>query len=406
MADKENLPPNTIEKLRKQPLQYQREVTQEKAEQFTSDIKKFMEELQAGMKELASKHSKTEAYVKLIVMCKTHYKKKRKVNLYNAKIAQKSKELNDGRPPGHKASLAEIRAAVREDEDMEGLSSDKEEALREELEESRGLKEKGARISNRAATLDAGHIFQRMDEEMDALHERTGVVSLAFMAQSHINDSTPPGFIVSGGAAKFCLEVLRMSPDIITHQLELYACMRSTKKANPESLGNLQKSCKKLILDGLISITNDTNAEMSYKQHDSRIKVKYRVFLQGWPAGVPFKPPGRISTMDEIRALRDTLVSGDCIWSTLTRREVEEAASEVQQAPKKPCKKRLDAGKKRGANKRKTAQRPENNEGEDESDDKVEEPPRKKAKRANKAAAMIPPAVFKSTEFIENSDKD
>lgn len=46
--------------------------------------------------ELAEAHDKTEQYIQRLVNDETHYHQKREVNLYNAKIHWKSRELNEG----------------------------------------------------------------------------------------------------------------------------------------------------------------------------------------------------------------------------------------------------------------------------------------------------------------------
>ncbi|RXW11727.1 hypothetical protein EST38_g14128 [Candolleomyces aberdarensis] len=404
-----------VSEAHKNTLQIRREVAREKAEAFAGDLKVLMDGQKEKVEELALKHSKSAEHVKGIVMAETHYKQKRKTNLQNARVHRKRLELNKGRAPGQRATLEEIQAAVREDEDLQNMSSGEEDALRQEHDEYRTLKKKGARINNKAATLDAAHVFQHVDEEINLLYERTGTVAFAFFSHGNVNDTSVPGFVSSGNAIQFCYEVFKMSPVQVLQQFELFACTLDSQdvpsgKNQAETLESLQKQAQKLILDGLISASKDKYIKMSYERYKEDIMVKLKLQLRGWPAGVPFVPPGKITRVDQVRDLRDALLVGDCIWSPLTHLEVAAAEEEVQQAPKKKRKTRSDAGKKRGPRKKdmkkSTMQAGDESEEAEFSSEECEGSLRKRARRAKDVAAMLPPSVIKSAEFIENSDED
>ena len=69
---------------------------------------------------------------------------------------------------------------------------------------------------------------------------------------------------------------------------------------------------------------------MNYVNYDTSIVERYKVKLRGWPSGVKFTNPSEIGTMNEIRALRDALKNGECIWVSLSKREQEGHSAMLQ----------------------------------------------------------------------------
>jgi hypothetical protein len=164
------------------------------------------------------------------------------------------------------------------------------------------------------------------------------------------------------------------------------------------------------------------NAIMSYRHYDLDIIVKHKVKLVGWPPGFPITNPSSISTMDQIKSLRDALKVGDCHWVKMTKRQQEahvqelmtrQAAGELSIV--KTRKERSDKGKKKqkatpGSNtvkkgkklgKRKRIEGRNGEGGDEEQDDDEDDsghseavaPPQKK-QRKNDAAAVkhtLPP---------------
>jgi hypothetical protein len=93
---------------------------------------------------------------------------------------------------------------------------------------------------------------------------------------------------------------------------------------------------------------------MSYIHYDTKVVETYQVKLIGWPHPT-FVSPGEISTVSEIRCLRDVLKIGTCKWVRLTTRELNNHMMEYEKrcqagevVPKKR-KERSDKGKKRKA---------------------------------------------------------
>jgi hypothetical protein len=72
------------------------------------------------------------------------------------------------------------------------------------------------------------------------------------------------------------------------------------------------------------------NVIMSYRHYDLDIIVKHKVMLVGWPPGFPITNLSSVSTMDQIKSLRDALKVGDCHWVKMTKRQQEVHARELK----------------------------------------------------------------------------
>ena len=86
------------------------------------------------------------------------------VSIYNAITV-----LSDLHFPGHNAgdclSLAKIQELVAEDPELQGLSKDRQQELKNSVLEARQLKSQGAWASNLGAAMDAKAMMARVDSE-------------------------------------------------------------------------------------------------------------------------------------------------------------------------------------------------------------------------------------------------
>lgn len=178
---------------------------------------------------------------------------------------------------------------------------------------------------------------------------------------------------------------------------------------------------------------------MNYVRYDVAIVEAFHVKLVGWPNGMALASPSHLSTIEEVRRLRDALRSDACKWLHLTPRQLQEHAAhmkEIRDAPEggvKKRKERSDKGKSRkkqgkdlagAANQGGDEEDEENEENEDEEE--VERPKKKKksskgkenapplhpstakkgSKRmANPSKSRLPP-VYKSRSIVASSDDD
>ena len=168
------------------------------------------------------------------------------------------------------------------------------------------------------------------------------------------------------------------------------------------------------------------NVIMSYLHYDLDILVKHKVKLVGWPPGFPISNPSSISTVDQIKSLRDALKVGDCHWVKMTKRQQDEHAREVKTrqgagelAMVKKRKERSDKGKKKKKaaagsdalkNGKKSGKRKhietQNEEGGDdeEDDDEALAPPRKKHHMKDAAAVKRTLPPYRSKSHISSDD--
>jgi hypothetical protein len=98
-------------------------------EQFNILLEKQFVELSA----FAEKHEKKIEHLQKLINTSPHYKKKRAVNLENAKIHAKSLEVNADRALGDCAKLPELRQLVKEDLALQNLSEETEKLLKDDV---------------------------------------------------------------------------------------------------------------------------------------------------------------------------------------------------------------------------------------------------------------------------------
>ena len=84
----------------------------------------------------------------------SHYKKKRAVNLENAKIHAKSLEVNADRALGDCTKLSELHQLVKENPALQNLSEESIKLLKDDVLMMRDVKKTGAHPSNKACSLD------------------------------------------------------------------------------------------------------------------------------------------------------------------------------------------------------------------------------------------------------------
>jgi hypothetical protein len=138
----------------------------------------------------------------------------------------------------------------------------------------------------------------------------------------------------------------------------------------------------------LENITGQQAISMNYTNYDALIRVRYKVELRGWPAGVKFAAPSSIGAVGDITTLHDGLKSGECCWVKLAQREAQQV--EASKKPQKERKIRSDKGVKRGPRKRKSI-------GDDGGEDEASGMAQKRSKTANDGVV--------SREVIDEDDE-
>ncbi|KAG6807502.1 hypothetical protein H0H92_007259 [Tricholoma furcatifolium] len=339
-------------------------------------------------------------------------KQSRKVNSWNALVQQKSQEVNEGRLKHDCVKLKEIQAMVREE--MENGVYDKVEVeeMCKELEESREVKLKGARSSNRAAAVDYNATTRRIAADLANLHERCGPMGFAFVTRGHIHDTIVPEWIESQGSLQFINEVMNITPSDLLRKFEQWACAKD-RTAKVHNIDTLRSECALMISGGLKKILGTSNVKMSYENYEQEIVQLYSVHLHGWPEGLKMERPSKITHMNDTRALHSALKAGDCTWVKLTRLEKEARAKKVKEKMAsgeivpKARKKRADTGMKRGPRMSKRGEKRKEAEGRvAEGSDADEGSPRKKKQRSHAGIARQLPPMPKSKETISDSESN
>ncbi|RXW12151.1 hypothetical protein EST38_g13701 [Candolleomyces aberdarensis] len=345
------------------------------------------------MQELAATHHRKLSYIKHLVLKDSTYRKTRAPNLQNAKFHRKAKEMNDGLPEGRRYTRDEIQEALDEDEDLQNLDSEQEAELIEELLAHRNSKKRGARANNKAAASDATAVGTAIHQEILNLYERTGARALLFITRGHINDTIVPMWASSGDTQAFIHDVLGMTAVEFGQKLELWSCTVGAKRQKT-TVQKLQSECSTMIFEGLQNITGQRTISMSYSNYDTLVRLRYKVELRGWPAGVKFATPSSIGALGDITALHEGLKKGECCWVRLVTREVQQV--EATKKPRKERKERSDKGVKRGPRKRKPTESEDSGAGE--AADEGTGRPHKRSKKAS--GGVI------SQEFVEDEDDD
>ncbi|KAJ6492322.1 hypothetical protein C8R45DRAFT_775141, partial [Mycena sanguinolenta] len=62
---------------------------------------------------------------------------------------------------------------------------------------------------------------------------------------------------------------------------------------------------------------------MNYERYIKVVVLGYGVIIVGWPKSIDFTSPTNISSVDDMRKLRDSWKDGRCRWKVLTKSEKE-----------------------------------------------------------------------------------
>ncbi|KAJ6451557.1 hypothetical protein C8R45DRAFT_848289 [Mycena sanguinolenta] len=102
---------------------------------------------------------------------------------------------------------------------------------------------------------------------------------------------------------------------------------------------------------------------MNYEQYLKVVVLGYGVIIVGWPKNIDFRSPTYISSVDDMRKLRDAWRDGVCYWKILSNREKAKWKKDYENKLKSgeivemERQKRSDKGVARGQNIRTTRKR-------------------------------------------------
>ncbi|KAJ6459295.1 hypothetical protein C8R45DRAFT_1109620 [Mycena sanguinolenta] len=394
-----------------------------------ADIIQHNQERRELVNELAAKHKFKAKLVKQRLTASTVFKKSRKPSLFRAKLHHLSKVLNEGLSKNERLSLHDIRKRAIDYPGFGNMSREFKAELLKDLEENRWTKKTGTRASNKAVAQDASHVIKKMDEEIRNLFERCGMYGIAIFSKGHIQDKTIPYILESASASDFIRECLKIDPMDLVVRFEQWCCSRELGFTGVDTLQSMRKEITRMIKEGLRVACKKTKCAMNYERYIKVIILGYGVIIVGWPKSVDFISPTNISSVDDMRKLRDAWRDGACHWKILSAREKEKWRKDYEEQVKSgeivevERQRRSDKGVIRGQNvrtvgKRKAGERStgkskaaveddEEDEDEDEdegnnSESEEEEPRRKKTStmsRKTSGKAGSAPALSRKAGF-------
>ncbi|KAF6751974.1 hypothetical protein DFP72DRAFT_1070675 [Ephemerocybe angulata] len=368
----------------KAALKIARDARRKDAEHLNEDVVDLLASIEHGIDTLASKHSQPRQRVEQMVLSTSRYVKKRAPSLTNALIHAKGREMNEARTDGKKHSLAEIRQAIKDDPAMQNLTEEQKDGYIQKVMDFRGLKHTGARAHNKASNLDVASVMKNIHEEVP-VPTATIVLHFAFYfaTRNHSLDTMIPTWMATEGILQFFVEVLGISGAELSKQFDAWNIAR-LKRGRIDTPGALQTNCRTIIHQGLNRLLNLKDVRMNYKNYDAEIRAKYKVQLRGWPLAVKFAAPSSIGGTEDLRALNQALISGECRWVKMSEKEVAAVEKVLKNQGPKVKAPRSDKGVPR---KRKAGNQLEGST----------------KKKSRKAASMMPP---KSKETISDSEDD
>ncbi|KAF8164199.1 hypothetical protein BJ912DRAFT_1068484 [Pholiota molesta] len=307
------------------------------------------------MEELAKAHALDSEYIKKLHAGNPHFKLKRDVNLANAKVHKKAKEVNSSLPMGERKTLLEIRQLVHEDPTYQNLSNEQEEEMKGEVRKARQHKKLGARLTNKSAAQDYRDGVSELDRMIAGISSRTGASIVAFSSRSNLEDTYQPNWLCSTNASNFTTDTFGITMWEGSRLLEQWSCAKS-KNRNPGSLAAMRIECSTIINGGLKTAAQSRQAQMNYANYDTQIIQRHGVKLVGWTFDKVISP-NDIYTINDVRILLKALQCGTCHWIRLSKLEITNHAKEMTarevagETIGKKRKGRADAGVKRGPRK-------------------------------------------------------
>ncbi|KAI5992242.1 hypothetical protein EDD15DRAFT_2168562 [Pisolithus albus] len=321
-------------------------------------IAELLEEQETRINEIAKAHCILPEKVRLLITGETHYKNRRAESLANALVRIKACQVNADRPRGQKFQLRELQEMVANDEAMQNLDEETKQKYLRELKESRTCKSIGVRSTNTAASRDVQATLKNIYGELQALAYCTGIYACLFVTHGHVYDTHAATWFGTDNIMDFWKDRMKLSPDYIIKQLELWACNEEKNIEARDSLENMQKQAKKGLDSGFVSITKHLRQEKPIHlrfANFEQIKYKFGIDYEGWPDGIPFSSPYKIQTIDEICRLRDAIRENTFQWVKMTSSQHREyckqvdARREAGETVSVPRQGRSDKGKKRKA---------------------------------------------------------
>ncbi|KAL4080897.1 hypothetical protein J3A83DRAFT_4367331 [Scleroderma citrinum] len=121
-------------------------------------------------------------------------------------------------------------------------------------------------------------------------------------------------------AMGFWEDVLKLEPNQVMKQFELWGCSQNKNITQEESLENMQRECMQLIETSFCQLVGN-QTQLNYNNFDGAIKLKHGINKKGWPKAVPFMSPCSIPNIKLICQLQDALRANQCYFVKMSSQE-------------------------------------------------------------------------------------
>ncbi|KAI6023180.1 hypothetical protein BKA83DRAFT_4493304 [Pisolithus microcarpus] len=166
---------------------------------------------------------------------------KREESLANALICIKVHQVNADHPCSQKFQLKELQEMVVNDQGMQNLDKVMKQKYLRELKESCNC---------------------HTEEDLwGALACHTGIYACLFVTHGHVYDMHAVTWFGTDNIMDFWEDHMKLSPDYIIKQLELWACNEEKNIEACDSLENMQKQAKNGLNSGFVSIAKHLHQE-------------------------------------------------------------------------------------------------------------------------------------------------
>ncbi|KAI5992430.1 hypothetical protein EDD15DRAFT_2368174 [Pisolithus albus] len=224
------IPPRSSEKLdavQRAARKVAAEQRRAKQQAISDAVAELLEEQETRINEIAKAHSVLPEKEEV-----------RRITGKCARLHQGTSNL----PCGQKFQLKELQEMVANDPDLQNLDEETKQRYLGELKESRSCKAIGVRSTNTAASRDVQATLKKIYGE--ALAYRTGIYACMFVTRGHVYDMHAATWFGTDNIMDFWEDRMKLSPDYIIKQLELWACNEEKNIEAHDSLENMQKQAK------------------------------------------------------------------------------------------------------------------------------------------------------------------
>ncbi|KAH9934120.1 uncharacterized protein B0H18DRAFT_1114864 [Fomitopsis serialis] len=326
-----------------------------KSEAIDADIQKWYDSSEAYAHELAAKYDKdAQHFLGLMFSGGLKKQKNRKPNAYNGWQRRLMMEANKGAQPGDRVGLIETSTEYRDS--YHKLSDETKEELKEEVQDARESRQMGFRLNQRGRLADANNVWKQITELLKGLKARVGIEAMVLMVRNNHEFTMDPRWYITASQIDDYLGTNFKGWDLekigaLVEAFSVAGCdFMSFYRTAREKAEHLKKLIRQKILEGLATITGESNIQMNYINYEQEIIFRRGVILRGWLLS-EFKNPSELSTsIPPLKAQWQALQSGACRWEKTTPEEREKLkasfAEKLAGGQVKKRKERSDKGKK------------------------------------------------------------